>query len=177
MSTQDDSHSSPNPVADWFEAHPEDAARYAGKCVALDPRYGVACAADSFGELMSAMGDNGISVDSVILAVSHHYGSSLAPVSVLSFKNTPVEQISTSARGGDVIFRAGSGWDGHKANNGILGGSIRFLLADGSEMLRFDPEGAATVRGESVDSNTKVYASFLEWLEHACIKGPDTTFP
>ena len=32
---------SPNPVAEWFEAHPEDRKTFAAKCIALHPSQGV----------------------------------------------------------------------------------------------------------------------------------------
>ena len=66
--------------------------------------------------------------------------------------------------GGNMTFSPG---------NGAPSGSIVFELADGSEMMRFDDDGKAFVRGEQVDDNQGIYMHFRRWMQLACIIPPD----
>jgi len=66
-----------------------------------------------------------------------------------------------SSKGGDVIIVPG------KASPSVpiaQDGSIVFRMADGVEVLRFDPDGKVFVRGHHVDSNELIYAEFRHWL-------------
>ncbi len=60
--------------------------------------------------------------------------------------------------GGDVTLSPGIGKPS---------GSIIFRLADGREMVRFDHDGKAYVRGEQVDDNQDIYLHFRRWLRLA----------
>ena len=66
--------------------------------------------------------------------------------------------------GGNVAFSPGSGKPS---------GSIKFLLADGREMMRFDDDGKVYVRGEQVDDNQGIYMHFRRWMQLAKIIPPD----
>ena len=57
--------------------------------------------------------------------------------------------------GGDITFLPG---------RGKPSGSIIFALADGREMMRFDPDGDVYVRGNWVDDNVDIYLHFKRWL-------------
>lgn len=72
--------------------------------------------------------------------------------------------------GGNITIIAGAG--GVPVGDGKPGkdGHILFQLADGTEMLRFDPDGSIAVRGEKVDSNEVIYEVFKSWLR-ACMQG------
>lgn len=54
------------------------------------------------------------------------------------------------------------------------GGRISFRLPDGTEVLRFDPDGTAHVRGEKVDSNPAAYQGFCRWLERSGLRTPSS---
>jgi len=43
-------------------------------------------------------------------------------------------------------------------------GHLTFRCAGGNEVLRFEPNGNAYVRGELVDSNKEVYVALRQWL-------------
>ena len=65
--------------------------------------------------------------------------------------------------GGDIKIQAGKGWrspDGIKHSDG----SIIFLLADGAEVLRIDPDGAFWVRGEKATHDSEIYAVAREFF-------------
>jgi len=69
-------------------------------------------------------------------------------------------------KGGDVLLSPGPG----PASNG----NIILCLADGSEMLRFNSDGTAFVRGSVCDVDKLIYASFRIWLEQAILTIPAT---
>lgn len=46
-------------------------------------------------------------------------------------------------------------------------GAFIFQLANGSEVMRFEPDGRCFVRGELVDNNVEVYKAFRSWLAQA----------
>lgn len=82
--------------------------------------------------------------------------------------------------GGDVIMSAGvrrlTGKE--EAHLGEFSGPIRdgrvvFRLADGSEVMLFEPDGSITVRGEVVDNNAAVYRTFRRWLRDAIVTWGD----
>ena len=72
-------------------------------------------------------------------------------------------------RGGDVIFQPGDGQDVTGVKLQEFDGSIRFELADRTEVMRFKPDGRVYVRGELVDDNMTIYKVFKTWLETAMI--------
>jgi len=45
------------------------------------------------------------------------------------------------------------------------------LLTESEEVMRFDPGGRITIRGEVVDDNAAVYRAFREWLAIAAARG------
>lgn len=69
-------------------------------------------------------------------------------------------------RGGNITFTPG---------RGEPDGSIIFLLANGTEVLRFDHNGKTFVRGNEIaeaDDDAIVYVAFRSWLRTA-IRGED----
>ncbi len=69
---------------------------------------------------------------------------------------------------GNLILRAGRLPSGApRLITPEQGGAIVFEMGDGSECLRFTPDGAVYVRGELVESNAKAWAHLREWLHHA----------
>ena len=46
-------------------------------------------------------------------------------------------------------------------------GSIIFSLANGTEVIRFDPDGKCFVRGEQVDDNVMIYREVVRWFAAA----------
>lgn len=48
--------------------------------------------------------------------------------------------------------------------SGTPNGSIIMKSATGDELLRFDPNGKAFVRGQLVDCNVEIYGAFRYWL-------------
>jgi hypothetical protein len=75
-----------------------------------------------------------------------------------------VEVVKTRGAGGNITLTPGDGQPQ---------GSIILFLADGREMMRFDPDGKIYVRGEQVDDNLAVYLHFGRWLQLACVTPPD----
>ena len=54
------------------------------------------------------------------------------------------------------------------SDDGVPPGSIVLSVGDGSEVLRFEHDGKAYVRGELVDENREIYMHFRRWLQLAC---------
>lgn len=86
----------------------------------------------------------------------------------------PIEQVSLMMtkgppRGGNIILKTGRGV---KDRNGHAwpDGAFLFVLADGAEVMRFEPTGEVIVRGQKVDDNVEVYKNFRAWFMHADIK-------
>ncbi|HMJ56682.1 MAG TPA: hypothetical protein VK540_31655 [Polyangiaceae bacterium] len=79
-----------------------------------------------------------------------------------------IVQATASPNPGDLIFQTGAGTPpGSPSPFPVPDGSIRFRLADGTEVLRIDPDGTVRVRGNIVDSDKSVYQGFRAWLLHA----------
>jgi hypothetical protein len=72
-------------------------------------------------------------------------------------------------RGGNIILFPGKG---AKDRNDVAwpDGSFIFQLADGTEMMRFEPGGKVVIRGQEVDDNAEVYKAFREWFMHGNIR-------
>lgn len=70
-------------------------------------------------------------------------------------------------RGGDCRFQPGRG--GIWLNGGPVGcdGSLILALANGTEQLRFDPDGKVFVRGEVVAYRQDIFDAFVLWLGDA----------
>ena len=68
---------------------------------------------------------------------------------------------------GDLVFKTGKGASAGNSLPAIPDGSFRFVLADGTEVLRIESIGAVYVRGQLVDSDASVYQGFRAWLLHA----------
>lgn len=68
--------------------------------------------------------------------------------------------------GGDIIFTPGKG---DKEGLPIPGrdGRIIFMLADGTEALRLDPNGDFFVKGIRVQLDVEVYDAFRSWVMKA----------
>jgi hypothetical protein len=68
--------------------------------------------------------------------------------------------------GGDIIFTPGRG-----AKEGLpipgRDGRFVFILADGTEAIRIDPDGRFFVRGEHVTDDREVYDAFRAWVASA----------
>lgn len=77
-----------------------------------------------------------------------------------------IVQATTSPSPRDMVFQTGLG-SPPGSPMPVPDGSIRFRLADGTEMLRIDPDGTVRVRGNVVDSDKSVYQGFRAWLLHA----------
>lgn len=85
------------------------------------------------------------------------------------------QQQTAAANGGDLIFTPGRGAAAGVAIPG-RDGRIIFRLANGQEVLRFDPDGSVYVRGKSAGTDQDVYESFREWLATARAElGPGAT--
>jgi hypothetical protein len=68
----------------------------------------------------------------------------------------------TPARGGDMTFQAGKGFAGG------ADGEFKFLLGNGEEALRIDPNGCFWVNGEVAQTDRLVYEAFRLWVARAC---------
>jgi hypothetical protein len=66
-------------------------------------------------------------------------------------------------------FTASPGSGGEPVGDGERGpdGRLLFKLADGTEVLRFEPDGRVFVRGSLVDEDALVYGAFRAWLSTA----------
>ncbi len=70
--------------------------------------------------------------------------------------------IFTSADGGDVLFIPGAGY-GPSGKDG----SLKFHLADGEEILRFDRDRSAWYRGRKIEADEVLVAALRDWFLHA----------
>lgn len=75
---------------------------------------------------------------------------------------------TTDMSGGNLIFKAGIGAKNSEGRR-CPDGAFIFQMADGKEMMRFEPDGTVTVRGTKVDDDRKIYENFREWFLHASI--------
>ena len=78
----------------------------------------------------------------------------------------------TPAKGGDVIFSAGAGYSPDPDVKPI-DGSFRFKLADGTEVMRIDPDGAFTVRGERTTYPADIHGAMSQFLEQCGVYSDD----
>jgi hypothetical protein len=75
---------------------------------------------------------------------------------------------STPTAPGNVIFRAGAFAGGTPVPlTPEHGGAIVFQLGDGTEALRFAPDGQVYVRGNLVEKDQLAWTALREWLAHA----------
>lgn len=72
-------------------------------------------------------------------------------------------------KGGDIITQAGKGWSPDPAIK-PTDGSIIFKDADGVEMLRMDPGGQFSIKGEPVGYNEEAYEAAVQFFTEVLSK-------
>lgn len=89
-----------------------------------------------------------------------HEGVDLVLPDVTSFN-------SMDHKGGDMTFRAGTGYTPDPERAAPTHGDFVFELGDNDEILRIKPDGSFLIRGELHTKNAELYAAFSEWIAAA----------
>lgn len=89
---------------------------------------------------------------------------------------------TTQGHGGNITFSPGHGREANERDGQLLpklpDGSMIFKLADGTEMMRFDPDGTVTIRGQVMPpTNDNIHRAFRDWLRGATYAAPEACKP
>ena len=99
--------------------------------------------------------------------------STQLPASTLEIRAQSVAERLRDLKVGDICLKAGAFAGGMPLPvTAEHGGAIIFELGDGTEVLRFAPDGKVYLRGELVHDNLQAWTGLREWLVNAKVIFP-----